>query len=109
MDTSLRRVMWYAFTTLFFLVPFIKQDVILYNAALSTLTESTVHQMCTVFLAILIISFSFLQWSFGVTMWEIFSGGKSPFPGMDPFSLMQSLEKGERLSASNNTACTEDM
>ena len=37
-----------------------KQDLILYNAALSTLTESTVHHMCTFFLAILIISFSFL-------------------------------------------------
>ena len=109
MDTSLRRVMWYAFTTFFSLSVLTKQDLILYNAALSTLTESTVHHMCTFFLAILIISFSFLQWSFGVTMWEIFSGGKSPFPGMDPFSLMQSLEKGERLSVPNNTACTEEM
>ena len=94
-----------------FLVPFdktseisLKPDLILYNATLSTLTESKVHHIHTVFLL-----FSFLQWSFGVTMWEIFSGGKSPYPGMDPFSLMQSLEKGERLSAPNNTACTEEM
>ena len=25
-----------------------------------------------------------LQWSFGVVMWEVFSGGKAPYPGTDP-------------------------
>ena len=50
-----------------------------------------------------------LQWSYGVTMWEIFSGGKAPFPGTDPLTLMQRLEEGDRMPKPYNTACTEEM
>ena len=50
-----------------------------------------------------------LQWSFGVTMWEIFSGGKTPYPGTDPPTLLQTLEKGERMPQPENAACTEEM
>ena len=50
-----------------------------------------------------------VQWSYGVTMWEIFSGGKSPFPGTDPLTLMERLEEGERMSKPSNTACTKEM
>ena len=49
------------------------------------------------------------QWSYGVTMWEIFSGGKAPFPGTDPLTLIQSLENGHRMPKPNNTACTDEM
>ena len=49
------------------------------------------------------------QWSYGVTMWEIFSGGKAPYPGIDPLTLMQSLEQGHRMPQPYNTACTEEM
>ena len=49
------------------------------------------------------------QWSFGVTMWEIFSGGKSPYPGTNPVSLMKMLEEGERMPKPYNAACSEDM
>ena len=50
-----------------------------------------------------------LQWSYGVTMWEIFSGGKSPYPGTDPLTLMQRLEEGDRMPKPYNAACTEEM
>ena len=50
-----------------------------------------------------------IQWSYGVTMWEIFSGGKSPYPATDPVSLMQMLERGERLPKPYNTACSDNM
>ena len=50
-----------------------------------------------------------LQWSYGVTMWEIFSGGKAPFPGTDPLTLMQRLEEGDRMPKPYNDACTEEM
>ena len=50
-----------------------------------------------------------LQWSFGVTMWEIFSGGKSPFSGIDPLSLLLRLEEGDRMPKPYNTACSDEM
>ena len=56
-----------------------------------------------------IFSLSVLQWSYGVTMWEIFSGGKAPYPGTDPLTLTQSLEKGQHLLQPYNTACNEEM
>ena len=49
------------------------------------------------------------QWSYGVTMWEIFSGGKSPYPGTDPLTLIQRLEEGDRMPKPYNAACTEEM
>ena len=50
-----------------------------------------------------------VQWSFGVTMWEIFSGGKTPYPGTDPRTLLRMLEKGERMPQPYNTACTDEL
>jgi serine/threonine protein kinase len=48
-------------------------------------------------------------WSYGVTMWEIFSGGKAPYPGTDPLTLMQSLEKGKRMPQPYNAACSQEI
>ena len=42
-------------------------------------------------------------------MCEIFSGGKAPFPGTDPLTLMQRLEEGERMHKPYNAACTDEM
>ena len=42
-------------------------------------------------------------------MWEIFSGGKSPYPGTNPVSLMQMLERGERMPKPYNLACSDEM
>ena len=49
------------------------------------------------------------QWSFGVTIWEIFSGGRSPFPGVDPFTLIRFLNEGGRLDKPDNAACSHEM
>ena len=49
------------------------------------------------------------QWSYGVTMWEVFSGGKAPYPGSDPLTLVKCLEKGDRMPKPYNAACTEEM
>jgi serine/threonine protein kinase len=48
-------------------------------------------------------------WSYGVTTWEIFSGGKAPYPGTDPLTLVQSLEHGYRMPQPYNTVCSEGM
>ena len=56
-----------------------------------------------------IASISHLQWSYGVTCWELFTGGKIPYPGVDPISLSNHLENGHRLDKPNNAACSEEM
>ena len=50
-----------------------------------------------------------LQWSYGVTCWELFTGGRIPYPGVDPVSLPTLPENGHRLDKPNNAACSEDM
>ena len=49
------------------------------------------------------------QWSFGVTCWEIYSLGRTPYPGLDPSSLIKFLEAGNRLEKPTNAACTDEM
>ena len=42
-------------------------------------------------------------------MWEIFSGGLSPFPGVSPHSLLARLMEGERMAKPYNAACSDEM
>ena len=51
----------------------------------------------------------FSQWSYGITLWEVFSGGKTPYPGVDPPSLVRLLDRGERMSKPDNAACNQEM
>ncbi|XP_064389990.1 uncharacterized protein LOC135337903 isoform X2 [Halichondria panicea] len=48
-------------------------------------------------------------WSYGVTMWEVFSGGQIPYPGVDVRTLVKFLQRGNRLDAPVNTACTAEI
>ncbi|XP_064388277.1 hepatocyte growth factor receptor-like isoform X2 [Halichondria panicea] len=48
-------------------------------------------------------------WSYGVTVWEIFNGGRCPYPAVDPLSLIQLLEEGRRLERSLNAACATEI
>ena len=89
MATSQRKVMWYVCSTT------------------SLQWYSIQHVQRFMFNSVLPIWC--FQWSYGVTMWEIFSGGKSPYPGTDPLTLMQRLEEGDRMPKPTNAACTEEM
>ena len=51
----------------------------------------------------------FLQWSFGVTVWEIFTCGRVPYPGVPAVSLLRTLQRGERLERPDNEACSDEM
>lgn len=46
-------------------------------------------------------------WSFGVVMWEFFTLGKVPYPGMNVELLYHELEKGYRMEKPNYA--TEEM
>ena len=49
------------------------------------------------------------QWANGVTCWEIFSGGKVPYPSVDMTELPKFLNDGQRLEKPMNDACSEEM
>ena len=51
----------------------------------------------------------FIQWSYGVTMWEIFTCGRVPYAGIHAMGLLKGLKRGERLEKSENKACHDDM
>ena len=41
-------------------------------------------------------------WSYGVTVWEIFTHGKTPFPGISNPEVKKCLKRGERLCKPDN-------
>ena len=51
----------------------------------------------------------FLQWAYGVTCWEVFTGGKTPYPGISPANIPQKLANGYRLQKPMNNACNDEM
>ena len=42
-------------------------------------------------------------------MWEIFSGGKTPYPGMDAHTVIEFLEAGNKMNKPTNAACPDEM
>ena len=54
--------------------------------------------MCTSLFAHSIRMYIFiLQWSYGITCWEIFSFGRLPYPGVDNANVITLLKSGKRL------------
>ena len=50
-----------------------------------------------------------MQWAYGITCWEIFSGGKVPYAGVNAVDLPKRVAKGLRLEKPVNDACSNDM
>ncbi|XP_033101035.1 tyrosine-protein kinase receptor TYRO3-like [Anneissia japonica] len=48
-------------------------------------------------------------WAFGVTMWEIFSFGQHPYPGVHNCDLLQYLSNGKRLKKPTTNKCPDEM
>ena len=49
------------------------------------------------------------QWSFGITVWEVFNGGKTPYGGFSPTCVKTMISDGYRLEIPSNSACNNDM
>ena len=46
----------------------------------------------------LFVSFSArIQWSYGVTCWEVFSLGRTPYPGIENHEILDYITGGGRL------------
>ena len=50
-----------------------------------------------------------LQWSYGVTCWEVFTAGEIPYPGIHAVDVVQLLGDGRRLNRPHNQACSNYM
>ncbi|XP_019856981.1 PREDICTED: fibroblast growth factor receptor-like [Amphimedon queenslandica] len=48
-------------------------------------------------------------WSFGITVWEVFNGGKTPYGGFSPTCVKTMISDGYRLEAPSNSACNDDI
>ena len=48
-----------------------------------------------------------IQWAYGVTCWEVFSGGEVPYRGVEARSLLPLLQQGHRLEKPANAACSD--
>ena len=53
--------------------------------------------------------FGYVQWAYGVTCWEIFSGGKVPYAELMVREIPKLLAEGYRLEKPSNNACSEEM
>ena len=49
----------------------------------------------------------FTQWSFGVTCWEVFSLGRTPYPGVQNYDMIKFVSTGGRLE--RPTLCPETL
>lgn len=84
---------------------------------IDTLTLSMIQMMWTVmqlwiFLATnsaanMLTCYGVFSWSFGVLMWEIFTLGGSPYPGIPVEELFKLLKEGHRMDKPAN--CTNDL
>ena len=79
--------------------------------------ENRVYTEATDVVSHLRIGFSFsvvstfsIQWSYGVTMWEIFTCGRVPYAEIHAMGgLLCELKGGYRLEKPENKACNDDM
>lgn len=72
-----------------------------------TVTERTIPLLVADFSGLTDSLVSPLRWSFGVLMWETFTLGGSPYPGIPVEELFKLLKEGHRMDKPSN--CTHEL
>ena len=44
-----------------------------------------------------------------MTCWEVFAGGRTPYPGVNSMEVIEMLEQEDRMAQPNNVACGKEM
>ena len=86
---------------------------------LSTYNQSLIPQLVTFLVVIynifvepgmyfhLMMFHIWLQWAFGVTLWELMTLGQQPYADIDPFEMAAYLKEGYRISQPIN--CPDEL
>ena len=82
-----------------------KSDIV---SVVNTLSIWSKMMLCGIQYCCTILQYC-LQWSYGVTCWEVFTGGQIPYSGISPVALLELLRNGERLNKPMNPACSDEM
>ena len=56
-----------------------------------------------------ILCMTMMQWAYGITCWEIISGGQVPYAGISPTDILTLLQNGDRLEAPQDNICDKEM
>lgn len=72
------------------------------------LSRCPYFSVCLIDVSALICSLFFLEWLLsGVTLWELFSDGATPYEGLESIMVQRMLKEGRRLSRPQ--ACPQDV
>ena len=82
----------------------IEEDI--YTEATDVVRSDNTHHDYNILFRIVVIC---LQWSFGVTVWEIFTCGRIPYTGIPAMGLLKELQRGQRLERPDNEACLDEV
>ena len=98
MEFILRKVIWYMI--------YIYTHVAIYHNIHKLLSRTYIACMDV---KVHTIVYLHLQWSFGVTCWEVFSAGKTPYPGLGAMTVVNMVGEGYRMEKPKNNSCTDEM